>query len=1544
VRSQAKASSAGTNHCRPVGMAVSFLLLALALAPSAASAAKVHVPASFSPIDGSGTGVTLHRPSGIAVDETSGNVFVNDGLDATFVGGNVVDVFGAEGGVPTGVASPYQLTGFAFYYEPTGVAVDNSATSPSKGALYVADLYNGEVKKFVRNAGTEKYEAEGKLIPSTGPFFEYPYGVAVDSHGNVFVAEYGSASVVKFSPTGTELARIDTSASVGHPGSIALDAAGDLFVQSYDNSSVYKYPANGAGQVEAGKFTTVFPEAATGVAVDPATNALYVTRNNRVYQLNATSLASEGEFGAGVLSTPERLAVNSKTGRIYVSDAAESAQHVVVFDTVTVPDVTTGEVTGITTAAATLHGTVNPDGVALEECSFEYGTSTSYGQSVPCAESSVSIGTGKSRVQVHADVSGLAIGTVYHFRLSAKNANGAAKGSDQSFSTAGPPEIHDDKATDVHDTSAKLEAKIYPGRQLTTYHFEYVSAVDFSQSGYAKATSLPPGGEAIGSGAVDVPIVQQISALTPATTYHFRTIATNASGSVEGADRTFTTFAGPPSFEACPNDGFRSGYGASLPDCRAFEQASPVDKDGQEARGYRLSVRASVNGDAVSFVTANGIPGGVGGQELPTYLASRGAGAWSTQGLLPPTSVGSNAKILGWTRDFSQVFSFAKRESGPQAGLGGLTFLSRSSADGSLATIVPYGSEMGDEPRYIGASPDGSRVVFESLYKLPTVPAAIAGKPNVYIWDRASGTLSLAGVLNDGQAPAGGAIAGRIQLGQFRYDTHYTHTISADASSVFFTTLVGGKLYLRRNPTEAQSPLDGNGKCTDPALACTIEVSATQKNNGLGGGPDAAGTRPATFMAATPDGSKAFFTSSEKLTNDATTGSEPDTIPAIASANTNGSGANFNFLPTHVFGVTVDGSHVYWTNPKAGTIGRAKLEGNGVTEVKEDFITGAGSPQYVAVDAEHIYWTNDVEEATPQEGKSTIGRAKKSDGSGVKLDFITGAYNPRGIAVGSEHIYWANAATNHPLFPNIYGDGAAIGRAKIDGSGAEQKFIEAEEEHHIPWGIAVNATSIYWTDNSRGFESYVFRRNLDGKANSEKLLFVDGASLNEEAGLHGIALDATHVYWGRQGSDTIGRANLDLEVASREPELITDAGKPEGLALDGTHLYWSANQEVQPNLGNDLYRYDADTGELIDIAPDVADENGAEVRGVLGTSNDGSFVYFAANGDLDGAGPAAQGDCHRTGSFGDSEAGTCNLYLAHEGTTTFIARLDVAVDTDRGNWNPAGPTARVSADGHTLLFVSGNQLTSYDNKGTRQLYRYHLGDPSPTCVSCNPIGVAPVEGVRFGSIHLSFLVPQAPVPVFTRNLSASGDRVFFETTDSLLAADSNGDGGCPQVGPPQGKYSRCLDVYEWEANGSGSCHSEAQNGGCLYLLSPPNGSETSFFADASASGDDVFLYSRSQLVGQDKDQLMDLYDVRVGGGLTSQNPPTPPVPCEGEACKAGAGAVPLGESPGTERFAGPSNPKPVHKKAKKNKKAKKKRRHQAKKHHKRNAKHARAHR
>jgi hypothetical protein len=188
-------------------------------------------------------------------------------------------------------------------------------------------------------------------------------------------------------------------------------------------------------------------------------------------------------------------------------------------------------------------------------------------------------------------------------------------------------------------------------------------------------------------------------------------------------------------------------------------------------------------------------------------------------------------------------------------------------------------------------------------------------------------------------------------------------------------------------------------------------------------------------------------------------------------------------------------------------------------------------------------------------------------------------------------------------------------------------------------------------------------------------------------------------------------------------------------------------------------------------------------------------------------------------------------------------------------------------------------------------------------------------------------------------MAAAGNRAFFETAEALSPEDTNGQAECPPAGTGSQNYPACLDVYEWEAPEEGSCAVDGPsysplNEGCIYLISTGKSKYPSLFADASESGKDVFFFTRDQLVGQDQDELQDVYDARVEGGLASQDPVTL-VPCESvEACHEAAPPAPVESSPATPNFSGPGNTKPIHKKPK----PKKHKKHHAKKHKKAKAK------
>jgi virginiamycin B lyase len=941
-------------------------------------------------------------------------------------------------------------------------------------------------------------------------------------------------------------------------------------------------------------------------------------------------------------------------------------------------------------------------------------------------------------------------------------------------------------------------------------------------------------------------------------------------------------FLGPAGNEACPNAAARTAQGSeALPDCRAYERATPSDKGGVDATGTASIVKAARDGDGIAYLSNVGL---TALREYTPTLASRGTNGWSSASLLPPAPAAQLSELVGMTPDLAMALD-TQDEPGKA---GGANLVARLAPSGELRAIAPFTANL--SPSFVGASEDGSVVVFESPAALSGSGPALVGGPNLYAWYRSSEEVRLIGLLNDGEEPPEGAIGGPydwlrgasgIGLAQggstLDYYTQDEHVVSADGTAVYFTAAGTGEIYLRRNPASAQSPLSG-GDCTDPALACTFEVSASQRASAE------ARDDPAAFMGASADGDTAFFTSAGELTGDANTGPEP-VPPHVSRAGTDGDPASVeqDFLPARATGVAVDGSHLYWANPSRGSIGRANLDGTGV---EEDFVDGLVQPRWVAVDGGYLYWTSLT-------GRGSIGRAEL-DGSAAEPEFIAGAGRPQGIAVDGTRVYWANDAPN------------GIGRANLDGTGVEPAFHPLGSAE-APRGVAVDSSHIYWTENEPA--GYVGRADLDGT--HETFHLVGGAKE-----LRGIALDGEHVYWAASSGGEIGRANLEL--GEFETAFVTAAERPAGLAVDASHLYWATGGSVNP--GNDLYRYQADGRELTDLTPDAGDSNGAEVQGVLGISEDGAYVYFVANGVLSSE-SNANGETVQPGTCQGrpgSASGSCNLYVSHAGTVYFIARLQAdgsASVSDAVDWAPTPtgvsdlptvqPTARVSADGRTLLFRSRRQLSPYPNRGAPELYRYRVGEPGLICVSCDPDGTP--SGVTLATVSPPTAYSPLSAGVLARNLSADGDRIFFESLDPLVETDHNGEEGCPPVGSPTQAFPACQDVYEWEAPGAGSCSAAAATG-CVYLLSAAESGRPAFFADASRSGNDAFIFTAAPLVGQDLDELIDVYDARVDGGIAAQDEPA--ARCVGEGCRPPPTPLPALPLPATDLSGGRTHRRP----------------------------------
>ncbi len=362
-------------------------------------------------------------------------------------------------------------------------------------------------------------------------------------------------------------------------------------------------------------------------------------------------------------------------------------------------------------------------------------------------------------------------------------------------------------------------------------------------------------------------------------------------------------------------------------------------------------------------------------------------------------------------------------------------------------------------------------------------------------------------------------------------------------------------------------------------------------------------------------------------------------------------------------------------------------------------------------------------------------------------------------------------------------------------------------------------------------------------------------------------------------------------------------------AADGTSncLLTSINNQKDENngagTGCDLYEYDIEGKSLNDISADTSDEHGADVRGVLGISEDGSVVYFASTGQLvPNEGNTAAEDEATTGTTRSGEPKTeaeANVYAYSEGTLHYVTTIGEA---EAGGWNfGQSPflevdaisatkgmhyyNARVSSNGDYLLLATRHRLGAYDNaqqeteKPEWEDYEYSLQTGTVSCASCNPSGEQPIADAneQFSALGTFDVVQNG---VIRRNLTDDG-RVFFNSLQPLQATVG---------GTSFAATNKSVNVYEWVPAGLEGCQPPAvaeglaQPSGCLALLSSGTDPFPSYFEGASADAQNAYITTHAALVPQDQDGLNDIYDVRVGGGIPAP-PPAPSCSAEMQSCQ-----------------------------------------------------------
>ena len=293
--------------------------------------------------DGTGAAAKFDRPFGVAIDAT-GNLYVADSYNHKIrkisPAGVITTLAGSTGGFADGTGSSAQ------FYFPVSVCVDVS------GNVYVADYGNHRIRKISPTgsvttlAGSTTGFADGN--GSTAQF-NFPFGIALDNSGNVYVADANNNKIRKISPAGmvTTLAGstfgfsdgLGTAAQFNSPFGIAVDNSGNVYVADSGNNKIRKITPTGLVSTLAGStrgFSDGLGNAAQfddpfNVAIDAIGN-VYVADsvNNKIRKISPTGVVitlagsiagfADGLVTAAQFNNPRGVAVDV-TGDVFVADS-----------------------------------------------------------------------------------------------------------------------------------------------------------------------------------------------------------------------------------------------------------------------------------------------------------------------------------------------------------------------------------------------------------------------------------------------------------------------------------------------------------------------------------------------------------------------------------------------------------------------------------------------------------------------------------------------------------------------------------------------------------------------------------------------------------------------------------------------------------------------------------------------------------------------------------------------------------------------------------------------------------------------------------------------------------------------------------------------------------------------------------------------------------------------------------------------------------------------------------------------------------------------
>ncbi|HEY5053059.1 MAG TPA: hypothetical protein VII45_06580, partial [Solirubrobacterales bacterium] len=1287
---------------------------------------------------GSGPG-QFSSPQGIAVNDTTGNVYVVDralfrvqefSSTGTFIrmwGKGVDQSTGADicTAVSGDVCGPGSLgEAGGEFSPPRGIAVDNSP-GLAAGSVYVQEDHR-----------VQRFSEDGQFVSMWGKDVDFDTGadICTAASGDTCKAagttsentpgEFSSGTLIEENGTG-----------------ISVDGAGYVYVADMlaQPARVQKFDPSGVfvGQIAGpfGGFAFRGISGLTGLATD-ATGDAYVADplQRSVKKFNASDFTPSGSaasysliLGVGGTDTngPKTVAIDPSNQYLFTLN---NELH-------TVPN----------------SPCVTPPG-KVQMVEYHPG-----GQVVDCTvtDAGSAITVSSTHKLYLADGSGVRI-----------------------FDTpiATPPVIGVQNAAAITANSARIDTQIDANLGETTYRVEYGTS-PCSVNPCASTDESSSIGAAIAPKAVS----GQLSGLSPDTAYYYRVIATNSAGSAAGPDRTFSTYPNAGLDPDCPNNLARQQTGSALLlDCRGYELVSAEDTGGYNVESNLIAGQTPFGGypqakdGALYAIHDGGVPnaGNPTNRGLDPYLATRDAAdeRWNTRYVgIPaddPFAASPFASPLLAADASLDTFAFGGSDLCAPCFADGTTGIPTRLADGSLVQGMAGSLEPGPTATPVGLiekplSSDGSHLVFGSLLRFEADGKNNSGDVSIYDRNLHTGFTQVVSKNPAGNnltclqgagachPPADNAGIAELDISNDGSRIVIGQLVSTDAAGNHYYHLY---MHIGETPgTIDLTPGATKGVLYDGMTATGSMVYFTAADP-LATAEDQDSDASADIFRADVD-AEAMSATLARVSTGTGTGNTNLCNPVDNSAhvhwNTVGGGANCDAVAIGGDGGVASASgSIYFLSPEL-------LDGsNGVQNAPNLYLSRPGSaPTYVTTLESALSGPQPPTRTYRFQGN--LGSFTKS--AGVAVDHASGSVYA--LDIGAKTVSKFDASGN----PVNFTAGSGVGTNHLNGADAPCSAFSPLSTIGLPDQLAVDQSSgnFYVPDYNHGkvdvFSSTgdclsqisvvtpsavavnpvthdVYVTSFSG--NAVNVFTPAGAavtSFSTNAKPIGVAVDSSGTSYVVDGTQTTSYNSSGSPVGVLDPE------PSFGVAVD------PANDDVFVNQGDRILQFDS---------------SGAPVGG--GDGNGGPIGV----GDLSGSASLAvdSGKIYASNQSGTRVAAFGFLLKPN----TFVDS-PLVVDSVSTAETRHSEEFQTTSSGNDAAFVSSAPLSGFDSAGHLEVFHYSASSTGGLeCASCNPTGAQPTT--------------DASLTADGSSITADG-RVFFTTGEPLVLRDTDSKS----------------DAYEWKS-------------------------------------------------------------------------------------------------------------------------------------------------